>query len=84
MHDYHDHAADERADQRRDAMADEYDNDPCHIDGVCSGCGEHVRSVTIDVGLGVVEYWGFVSRHKELVEASPCCLEEVVDDGEEF
>ncbi len=82
MYDYHDHAADERADQRRDALADEYDNDPCHIDGVCSGCGEHVRSVTADMGIGEYEFWGYRSTHHDYQEVSPCCFEEVVDEIE--
>ena len=50
-----------------------------HIEGICADCGEACTSITIDDGIGPYEFWGSKGTHHEYVEASPCCLAEVLE-----
>lgn len=54
-----------------------------HISGVCSKCGDKCESVSVDVGIGPYEYWGYKLVDRDIRELSPCCEAEVVDEPEE-
>ncbi len=53
------------------------DNDTCHIDGTCAECGAICTSITIDIGIGAYEFWGYRGTHIQYEEVSPCCEAEV-------
>jgi hypothetical protein len=39
----------------------------------CDECQKECRVVTIDVGIGVFEYWGFRGVDTQLHRVSDCC-----------
>jgi|OM-RGC.v1.037260090 hypothetical protein len=52
---------------------------------ICHGCGaEFDEPILIDQGIGDCEYWGARSKHRDIVEVSPCCEEDydIFDDEE--
>jgi hypothetical protein len=69
-------------------LEDYYDpmRDPTRQDTgfVCAGCGEECQPKVIDVGNGPCEYWGYKFNDVQLVVASDCCEDTVLDEeGEE-
>ena len=40
----------------------------------CSDCEKECKAIEVDVGLGDLEFWGYVSRHVDMAIVSDCCL----------
>jgi hypothetical protein len=39
----------------------------------CSDCEKECKAIEVDVGYGDLEFWGYVSRHVDMVIVSDCC-----------
>jgi hypothetical protein len=46
---------------------------------ICEACGCECDVVTIDVGIGVYEYWGAPGCDVHYVTVSNCCEADVID-----
>lgn len=61
----------------------DYDPDDDRRSGYCAECGEECTATVIDEGIGAYEYWGAKGVDIRLVEVSPCCEAEVLDEPPE-
>jgi hypothetical protein len=61
----------------------DYDPDDDRKSGYCADCGEACMATVIDEGIGSYEYWGAKGVDIRLVEVSPCCEAEVLDEPPE-
>jgi len=66
---------------------EDYDPDPYPDEGgksgYCAHCGDACTATFIDEGIGHYEYWGAKGVDIQLVEVSPCCEAEVLDEPPE-